>query len=290
MIKLHPPTHPIRLDIYLRKTLEISRNRVQELIKKHQIKINNKSSKSSYMFLPTDTISIQFPEKNPTILPENIPLDLLYEDNDLLILNKPSGLVVHPGKTTGTLVNALKFYTPILSDIGSSFRPGIVHRLDKDTEGLMIIAKTNHAHTSLTQQFRDRMIEKKYYAMIQGDPKETSFQINLPIKRHSKHRLKMKITTTSDPLAKEALTKIKILKRYNSASLIEIRTLTGRTHQIRVHLAHVGHPILGDPVYKKKSPKISGQLLQAFFLSFVHPTIKLRISFQLPLSKRIKNK
>ena len=216
-----------------------------------------------------------------------MPLDLLYEDRDILVLNKPAGLVVHPGQPTGTLVHELLDYTNDLANSGQPDRPGIVHRLDKDTEGLMVIAKSLTAYDSLLKQFMHRQVGKKYYAVVKGVPKQPERVIDSPIGRHSTQRTKMTTNANAAAHVKPAETHYKLLKNFNTKSLLEVTPVTGRTHQIRVHLAKIGHPVLGDPDYSPKKTFGKGQLLQAFYLSFKHPSKDLRFTFQLPISDRL---
>ncbi|MFC1752620.1 RluA family pseudouridine synthase [Thermoproteota archaeon] len=227
-----------------------------------------------------------------------VKLNILYEDDDIIIINKPAGLTVHKGAaTTGTLLtDTLKAHKRHLSDIGGEDRPGIVHRLDRDTEGLMIIAKTNAAHIHLAEQFKSRTIIKKYYAMIKGDPKNDYFIIDKPIGRHPKIRIKRTVVSETSPQAKTAHTEVRVMKRFGTKTLVEVTPKTGRTHQIRVHLAYAGYPVLGDPYYsgkkKEKQLKIQqklgkdlkGQQLQAFYLKFQHPRTGKWLEFKQPLS------
>lgn len=215
-------------------------------------------------------------------------LHFLYEDTHILVLNKPTGLVVHPGTKTEepTLVELLKKQQFTLSEGTEPGREGIVHRLDKFTEGLMVIAKTSEAHTHLAQQFHDKTVHKKYAAMVKGDVFHDHRELNFPIARHPSKRTLHTVVPTSFPgIKREALSLLQVLKRYRTKTLVEVTPLTGRTHQIRVHLTHIGHPVLGDPLYGK--PPGKAQKLQAFYLAFTHPTTSVKMAFQLPLSKRL---
>jgi len=288
MIDVAPPNHSTRLDLHITETFKVSRRIAQNWIKSGRVRVNGAPSKPSYIVIKGDQVACDPEENSDTIAPENIPLSIVFEDDDLLVLNKPPGMVVHPavGHKSGTLVNALIYHFNSLSDIGGIDRPGIVHRLDKDSEGLMVVTKTNIAHFELKKQFKDRTVEKKYYAMVKGNVREDDFQIDLPVGRGSSKAWKMMIKKPGDENAKEALTRVKVIKRYVTKTLLEVSPKTGRTHQIRVHLAHIGHPLLGDPLYLKRH-KGKGQLLQAFFLAFTHPVTKKWMSFSLPISKRL---
>ena len=209
-------------------------------------------------------------------------LDLLYEDQDILVLNKPKGLLVHPGSGTGdepTLVDALRTYYPNISTVGDdpSTRPGIVHRLDRDTEGVLVVAKTQHSFESLKNQFQNRNVHKRYYAIVHGKPVKDFWEIELPIGRHPKKRHLFRVT----PEGKHALTRVWVVKRFGTTTLLDVEILTGRTHQIRVHLAHATFPVVGDPSYGKNA-HLTGQKLQAYSLSFEHPTTGTHLTFKLP--------
>ena len=221
------------------------------------------------------------------MIPEPLKLNLLYEDKSILVLNKPKGLIVHPGPKTGTLVHGLLHYCNTLSTAGGEERPGIVHRLDKDTEGLMVIAKTNAAHNAIKEQFKSRTVVKKYYALIKGEPLEDEFIIDFPIAKKPARTGKIRISNIADEEVRDALTHIKVLARFNSTSFIEITPKTGRTHQIRIHLSHIGNPIVGDTLYSKKSNR-KGQMLQAFHLSFIHPDTNQQLTFNLCPSSQFK--
>ena len=217
---------------------------------------------------------------------DKIP-SLLYEDQDLLVVNKPAGLLTHPPltqKKTPSLTEELKNYCKTLSTLGGEERPGIVHRLDRDTEGLLVIAKSNEIHQALKEQFQNKTIEKHYYATVKGNIMDDEFTINLPIVRHPRHRVSFMISKT-DPKRRDAISHVTVVKRFGTKTLVDIQPLTGRTHQIRVHLAHFGHPLIGDPVYGK-TPNTTGQLLQAYSLQFTHPKKNIAMKFTLPISKR----
>lgn len=216
---------------------------------------------------------------------------LLYEDSQLLVINKPAGLLTHTPNIQNpelSLADHLLAYSKKLSTLGGNERSGIVHRLDRDTEGLMVIAKDDETHQALKEQFQDKTIEKHYYAMAKGNVADDEFTINLPIVRHPRHRVTFMISKTH-PKRKDAISIVKVIKRYGTKTLLDIQPLTGRTHQIRVHMAHFGHPLIGDPIYGKTANN-SGQCLQAYSLEFFHPTKKIRMKFTLPLSKRLGTK
>ena len=267
--------------------IEISRSMVQKLIEENQITVNGKKIKPSYKTSLNDEIEINIPEpKQIDLKPQDIPLEILYEDNDIIVVNKPKGMVVHPanGNLDGTLVNAIMaICKDSLSGIGGEIRPGIVHRLDKDTSGAIIVAKNDKAHIKLSEDLKDHKIKKTYIALVRGIIKENEATINMPIARSKKDRKKMAV----DKNGKEAITHFKVLNRYKGKySLLEINIETGRTHQIRVHLSHIGYPIIGDNTYSngKNEWGILGQCLHAKALDFKHPITgkEIHIEAQLP--------
>ncbi|MBR2241209.1 MAG: RluA family pseudouridine synthase [Clostridia bacterium] len=265
----------MRLDAYVTSKLEsISRTNVKRLVEEGNILVNGKNSKVSYKIQRNDEISIEIPEaKELDIKAENIPIEVIYEDSDIIVVNKPKGLVVHPanGNWDGTLVNAIMaICKDSLSGIGGEIRPGIVHRLDKDTSGLLIVAKNDEAHLNMSNQIKDRKVKKVYYALVRGNVSENEATINMPIGRSNKDRKKMAVTRDG----KEAITHFKVIERFNKYTLLEVKIDTGRTHQIRVHLSEIGHPVVGDEVYSngKNEFGIHGQLLHAKSLDFNHPT------------------
>ena len=286
MTELPPPLQSNRLDRYLAEQLGKPRHQLQKLIKQGDVLVNNKPGKSSQLISRQDRIFIKESNTPLKTLTSDIVVPMLYEDADILMINKPAGLTVHPGNGPRefTLVDALLAYGCTLSTVGGEERPGIVHRLDKDTEGLMIIAKNNEAHLHLTDQFKAKTVTKKYYAMVKGNITNDDMKLDFPIGRHPQHRTKMAVLL-HDSMAREALTYIRVLARFNTKTLIEAMPVTGRTHQIRVHLAHVQHPLIGDFTYGGLASS-TGQFLQSFFISFIHPTQKNGRSFQLPLSDR----
>lgn len=252
---------------------EISRETIQRMIKTGKILVNNKQEKASFKTTVGDLITLEeeIPEEIE-LKPQEMPLDIIYEDDDMLVINKEKGIVVHPGNGNpdGTLANAVMAKCKgSLSGIGGKIRPGIVHRIDKDTSGLIIVAKNDTAHINLSKQIQDRKVKKTYIALVRGVIKENEATINMPIGRSSKDRKKMAVTKDG----KEAITHFKVLKRYNGFTLLEVKIETGRTHQIRVHLSKIGYPIIGDEVYSngKNEWGIHGQCLHAKSLKFKHP-------------------
>lgn len=263
-----------RLDIYIAENFnELSRTMIKKLIESNNILVNGKSEKVSYKVQANDNISIDVPEAKETKLKaQEIPLDIIYEDSDIIVVNKPKGMVVHPanGNPDGTLVNAiLSICKNSLSGIGGELRPGIVHRLDKDTSGLIIVAKNDKAHINMSEQIKERNVKKTYIALVRGNVPEEEATINMPIGRSTKDRKKMAVTKNG----KQAITHFKVLKRYSKYTLLEIKIETGRTHQIRVHMAEIGYPVVGDAVYSngKNEFGIEGQMLHAYKLEFMHP-------------------
>lgn len=261
-----------RLDLFLSEELEgISRSAIQKLIKNGNITVNDNVKKSSYLLKEGDQVLVSIPEDEPIkILPQDIALDLLYEDDDIAVVNKPQNMVVHPapGNYSNTLVNALLYQIDDLSMINGIIRAGIVHRLDKDTSGLLLIAKNELAHSRLIKQFKDRTVLKEYITLVHNNIKENGI-INKPIGRNPKNRKKMAVVANG----KEAVTIYEVLERYQKYTLLKIELKTGRTHQIRVHMAQMNHPIVGDPVYSngKNEFKIDKQLLHAYKIGFIHP-------------------
>ncbi len=277
-----------RLDKIVSKLEEkLSREAIQRMIKNGKILVNGKLQKPSYKTTVDDVITIE--EELPQeidLKPQEMPLDIIYEDNDILIINKEKGIVVHPGNGNidGTLANAvMALCKGSLSGIGGKIRPGIVHRIDKDTSGLIIIAKNDNAHINLSKQIQNREVKKTYIALVRGNVKENEATINMPIGRSTKDRKKMAVTKTG----KEAITHFKVLKRYLEYTLLEVNIETGRTHQIRVHLSQIGYPIVGDEVYSNgKNPfNVKGQMLHAAKLTFKHPTTNKEVTFEAPLPK-----
>ena len=274
-----------RLDLYISQNSDYSRNSVQILLDNGDITVNNKSVTKSYKIKDGDCVQITVhPPKDAQITPENIPLDIYYEDSDLLVVYKPKGMVVHPayGNESGTLVNALMFHCKdSLSGINGEIRPGIVHRIDKDTSGLLVVAKNDTAHEHLARQFKEHSITRVYNAIVYGNVKNDEGDIDAPIGRHKTDRKKFCITPVN---SKNAFTHYKVLERLNGYTLIEARLKTGRTHQIRVHMQSIGHPLAGDPVYGPKSviKELDGQALHAGVIGFIHPTKNKYMEFSAP--------
>ena len=268
-----------------------SRSYLKNLIKDGSVLLNGKTAKPSTKVHENDKINLVLPEKIiPDILPENIPLDILYEDEDILVVNKPKGMVVHPapGHYSGTLVNAVMYHCGgSLSGINGVMRPGIVHRIDRDTTGSVIVCKNDAAHNSIAAQLQEHSIVRRYYAILYDNIPEDEFTVNAPIGRDPKDRKRM--TVRSD--GKRAVTHCKVLKRFGQYTYVECRLETGRTHQIRVHMAHVHHPLLGDEVYagRRKSPFVTqGQCLHAGILGFVHPRSGEYIETNAPLPRYLE--
>lgn len=281
-----------RIDSYIAgKDQEISRVAVQRLIEQGKILVNGKKVKVSYKVQLGDTITQEAEEaKKIELKAQDIPLEILYEDNDIVVVNKPKGMVVHPavGNLEGTLVNAIMaICKESLSGIGGEIRPGIVHRLDKDTSGVIVIAKNDKSHIDLSNQIKQHEVEKVYWALVRGVVKENEATISMPIGRSTKDRKKMAVTKNG----KEAVTHFKVLKRYSNCTLLEVKIETGRTHQIRVHLAQIGYPVIGDTIYSSGKNKwgIVGQCLHAKSLKFRHPTTHEEMWIQAELPDYFKN-
>ncbi len=289
-----------RIDKYIAKCLpDLSRVMVQKLIEEKQILVNEKSVKTSYTVQKGDKITITIPEaKETTLKPQDIPLDIVYEDDDILVVNKAKGMVVHPaaGNPEGTLVNAVMAHCKgNLSGIGGELRPGIVHRLDKDTSGLLIVAKNDKAHIQMSKQIQDREVKKIYIALVRGIISENEATINMPIGRSMQDRKKMAVTKKG----KEAITHFQVLERFDKYTLLKVKIDTGRTHQIRVHMAEIGHPVVGDMLYSngKNEFGVEGQMLHATSLDFKHPVTQKPLHLEAPLPeyfeevlKQLKNK
>lgn len=276
-----------RIDVFIAENIEeLSRSGVQRLIEEGLIKLNGSPVKANYKLREKDIIDVEVPEaKTVEILPENIPLDILYEDKDVIIVNKPQGMVVHPapGHTSGTLVNALMYHCgDELSGINGEKRPGIVHRIDKDTSGVLMIAKNDVAHQSLAEQLAEHSITRKYNAIVFNGFQEDEGTVDQPIGRNPLDRKKMAVTQKH---SRRAVTNYRVLERMGNFTFIEAQLETGRTHQIRVHLTFIGHPLLGDTVYgpKKQPFHLEGQALHARVLGFVHPTTGQYMEFEAPL-------
>jgi 23S rRNA pseudouridine1911/1915/1917 synthase len=275
----------VRVDSYLAAVnKELSRSYIQKLIDDGQVLVNNRIVKSNYKLRINETITMNIPEPVELKLnAENISLDILYEDDDVIVVNKPQGMVVHPavGNHSGTLVNALLGHCNDLSGINGVMRPGIVHRIDKDTSGVLLIAKNDSAHRNLAEQIKEHSVNRRYIALVEGIVKPDKGTIEGAIGRHPVDRKKMDIV----PGGKFAVTHFSVLKRFKKHTLVEAKLETGRTHQIRVHMAHIGHPVVGDAVYgiKKQEYDLKGQALHAAVLGFVHPRTGQYIEFKAPL-------
>lgn len=284
-----------RLDKYiLQKDLDITRSYIKNLIDSGDITVNGITQKSGYSLKENDEININLKEDILVdIVPEEIPLDIIYEDNDIIIVNKQKGMVVHPanGNYTGTLVNALMYsHKEKLSGINGSIRPGIVHRIDKDTSGILVVAKNDNTHKKLSEIFKEHDIKREYIALAKGIIKEDKFTINLPIGRSIKDRKKMAVTNKN---SRNAITHIEVLERFYSSNVTLIKAIleTGRTHQIRVHMSYIHHPLVGDEVYSKNDLKfkIKGQMLHARILGFNHPTTNKYVEFESNLPEEFEN-
>jgi 23S rRNA pseudouridine1911/1915/1917 synthase len=263
---------------------------IQKMLDEEKITVNKKIQKASYKTKLNDEIEVEEIEvKEIDLKPQDIPIDVIYEDNDIIVVNKPKGMVVHPanGNPDGTLVNAImNICKDSLSGIGGEVRPGIVHRIDKDTSGLLIVAKNDKAHIKMSEQIKNREVKKTYITLVRGNVKEDEATINMPIGRSEKDRKKMAVKKGG----KEAITHFKVLKRYEGYTLLEVTIDTGRTHQIRVHMEYIGHPIYNDPVYGKSKKTTSfGQFLHSKSIRFIHPITKEEIYKEVPLPKEFQD-
>ena len=280
-----------RLDSYLSKELdEISRTYIQRLIKDNRVHVNGVIKKSSYIVKEGDNIILDLPEpKKLELIPENIPLDIMFEDQDIVVINKPQNMVVHPapGNYTGTLVNALLYHVDSLSSINGVIRPGIVHRLDKDTSGLLVVAKNDFAHRELSKQLKERNVHREYIALVNGVMKHEMGTINEPIGRDPKNRKKMTVIYEN---SKDAITNYWVIDSFAKYTLVKVRLETGRTHQIRVHFSHIKHAVVGDPLYSniKNEFGIDKQLLHARKLGFIHPRKNEYVEFECSIPDQFK--
>lgn len=271
----------LRLDVYLSKKLDFSRAKVQKLIDDGLVTINNKAVKSKQLTVLNNEINVVIPEPcEISVKAVNIPIDIVYQDSDLAVINKPQGLTVHQGSGTGddTLVNALLYHLDSLSGINGVIRPGIVHRIDKDTSGLLVVAKNDKAHLSLSKQIENKTCKRVYIALLEGTLKQDEGRIETYISRSTKIRTQMAVSESG----RKAVTNYKVIEKKGGYTLCEFSLETGRTHQIRVHSKHLGHPIVGDTVYgyKNQKFKLNGQLLHAKKLSFIHPTTNQEVCFE----------
>ncbi|MDO4836609.1 MAG: RluA family pseudouridine synthase [Clostridia bacterium] len=284
-ILLIAETEASRIDAYLAANTDLTRSKIQKLIKDGAVALNGKACKASSAVCAGDSIRILVPETDGDRLPEpeNIPLDVVYEDDDLAVINKPKGMVVHPapGNPSGTLVNALLYHFQTLSGAGGEIRPGIVHRIDRMTSGLLVVAKNDFAHEALARQFAEHTAHREYLCLVHGNLKEDSGTVDAPIGRHKTNRKRMAVTEDG----RRAVTHWHVLERFGTETLLDVRLETGRTHQIRVHMAYIKHPILGDEVYGSPAPKLglNGQALHGYHLTFSHPRTGETMSFSAPL-------
>lgn len=286
--KVEQEHHDLRIDRYLALIEpKFSRMHFNNLIKEGNVTVNEKVVSPSYKIKSMDEIVVNFVEEefNPNeIKPYKFDLDIIYEDEDIIVINKPKGLVVHPGDGhhDDTLVNALVYANKELSNVNGLERVGIVHRIDKDTSGLLLVCKNNYAHMFIAEQLQNHSMHREYYALVMGRIEEDNGKINAPIARDKTNRMKMCV----DPInGREAVTHFTVLKRFEKYTLIDCKLETGRTHQIRVHMEYIKHPVVGDPLYGKNNCGIynNGQLLHAYKLTFVHPTTKKEMTFEAPL-------
>jgi 23S rRNA pseudouridine1911/1915/1917 synthase len=271
----------------------LTRSAAEKLFETGLVSVNGKTVSKSSSVHENDIMTLDLPDPvSCTALPENIPLDIIFEDDDLLVVNKPQGMCVHPapGNPDHTLVNALLYHCgSSLSGIGGVLRPGIVHRIDKDTSGLLMVAKNDFTHTALSAQIKEHDFERRYKTIVHGNVKDDSGIIDLPIGRSRKDRKKMAVVT--DGSGRESKTKFIVIDRFNDFTYLDVELFTGRTHQIRVHMAYTGHPVAGDPLYgpKNGTPGLSGQCLHAYHLGFVHPRTKEHLVFEAPLPLYFEN-
>lgn len=289
-----------RLDAFLSEVGEISRSAAAKLIEDGHATVNGKAQPKKYAVKAGDEVDFTLPDvKEAEALPENIPLDVIYEDEDIIVINKPKGMVVHPapGNYSGTLVNALLYHCrDSLSGIGGVMRPGIVHRIDKDTSGLLVVAKNDEAHAALSEELKYHGIEREYRALVTGGFKEDRGTVDYPIGRHPIDRKKQAVILSSDHTAREAVTHYEVIERFGGVSYLALKLETGRTHQIRVHMSYTGHALLGDEVYQKSKTQFekrhpslfSGQALHAKKLSLTHPKTRERMTFECELPVEFK--
>lgn len=279
-----------RLDVFLaQENPELTRSRVQKLIRESMVTVNGSPRRASYRLRPGDQITLTVPDPvAPQVLPEPLPLDVYYEDDEVIVVHKPAGMVVHPavGNYQGTLVNALLHHCTSLSGINGVLRPGIVHRLDRDTAGLLMVAKTNRAHLFLARQLQEHTVKRAYTALVYGNVREEQGTVSAPIGRHPVERKKMAVNPRT---GKPAVTHFRVLRRFGRYTLLELRLETGRTHQIRVHMAHMGHPVVGDLKYGRARPHLglAGQFLHARTLGFLHPA-GVWLEFHAPLPQAFR--
>ena len=269
----------LRIDIFLSYNSTLSRSKIQKLIADGHVLVNGEKTRANYRLELNDEINLEYIIEVPMdIHPVKMDLDIIYEDDDLIVINKPKGLVVHPGSGNfdNTLVHGLLYHCNSLSNSDDPTRPGIVHRIDKDTSGLLVCAKNDYAHAFLSEQLKDKTCFRKYYAIVNGVIEHDEGEINAPIGRDPNNRQNMTVTSLN---SKNAITLFKVLKRFDDSTLLDVELLTGRTHQIRVHMKYINHPVLNDAKYSRKLLDDSGQYLHAYYLSFVHPKTLERMSF-----------
>ena len=290
----------LRLDAYISSVSELSRSAAAKLIEEGGVTVNTKIQPKKYAVKMGDKIELTIPEcEECEALPENIPLDVVYEDDYIIVINKPSGMVVHPapGNYTGTLVNALLYHCKdSLSGIGGVIRPGIVHRIDKDTSGLLVCAKCDEAHLFLSEEMKTHNIIREYHALVSGGFSDDTGTVNYPIGRHPTDRKKMAVIRDGSGSAREAVTHYEVVARYGQVTHLKLVLETGRTHQIRVHMSYIGHPLLGDEVYAKNKTRFEqlhpalfdGQALHAARLTLTHPKTGERMVFEAPLPDNFK--
>jgi 23S rRNA pseudouridine1911/1915/1917 synthase len=289
LLRLLVQQSDVRVDRYIsQEAPDLSRSLVQKLLDEGRITVAGQVPKASYKVQAGDEIIVRVPPPESTaVLAEAIPLTIVYEDADIVVVDKPAGMVVHPahGHLSGTLVNALLAHCPDLAGIGGALRPGIVHRLDKDTSGLVIVAKNDAAHHNLQTQFQARLVHKTYLALVEGAPQAAHGVIDAPIGRDPQHRQRMAVVTGSSGRGREARTEYRIVERFPQHALIEAEPVTGRTHQIRIHLAFIGHPIVGDRVYgfRKQRLALPRQFLHATRIAFTLPSSGQPVEFTSPL-------
>ena len=279
-----------RIDSYLPQVLDVSRSKVSKMIKNEEILVNGKKTKNSYILKENDLVEVgEIKEEIMQALPEKMDLDIIYEDDDVIVVNKPNGMVVHPavGNKSKTLVNGLLYHSKNLSTINGEFRPGIVHRIDAYTTGLLMVAKNDKAHKILAKELEEKKTTRKYIALVWGIINTDTGTIDAPIGRDINDRKKMAVT---DINSKDAITHFKVIERYSNATLIELKRETGRTHQIRVHMNYIGYPVVNDPVYgRRKLIDNTGQCLHAKTLGFIHPTTHEYMEFDSPLPSCFEN-
>ncbi len=277
-----------RIDKYLAATLDESRAVISKMIEQKFILVNNQPTKSSKALKENDLITIKDGyQEEIDIIPTKMDLDIVYEDENVILINKPSGLTVHPGSGNyqNTLVNGLLYYTKNLSDVNGDERPGIVHRIDKDTTGLILVAKNNKAHQILAEDFKNKKVKREYIALLNGVFPHNQATIDAPIGRDEVNRKQMKVT---DKNSKKAITHLTVLKRYKNYTLVKLNLDTGRTHQIRVHMQYIGYPVFNDPVYSNKKCSEFGQFLHSTKISFTEPITKEKLEFEVPLPKEFQ--